>query len=246
MNQKQKAELFGRIDKWEQKLKNIREIRASLLTNNDTDAIKILNKQLCEETDKQKKEILNKKIYVLEELRKPFKQSLKLLDDLRNEFRNISSYDQNWSRICICQLFPVGYGPANIQSAQQGFPSYANKFNDPKQSIATLAISSLLSGRFKSVNLDSRIFNFMTITYHLGGDSFNIFEGMWRLLEYTDKNTIKDTFDIFTYEIEKWIKSEYDFSRDDKVSSFREELRIRVEKSGGTEWSDYLLDKVVA
>ena len=236
MDLKQRIELFERIDKAGNKLKIIRDIRASTRTFNDTDALKILNKQLSEETNKLKKEILNKKIYVLEELRKPVKQTLKLLDDLRDEFRNISSnHDHHWRDICICHLFPPGLVP-NV---------YADEFNNPKQSIATLAISTLFSGHFYSgVNLDSRLFSFMRITYHLGHDTFNIFEGgMRRILEYTDKNTIKDTFDIFTDEIEKWIEIRYEYSGNDRVSNFREELRIRVEKLGGTEWSEFLFDK---
>ena len=121
------------------------------------------------------------------------------VNDLRNEIRNFSSYhDKNWRRICICPLFPSQFGP-----------SYANKLNDPKQSIATLAISTLLSRHFYSANLDSQFFNFMSLTYHLGGDTFNIFNsGLRRFLEYTDKNTIKDTFDIFTDEIEAVVEGE--------------------------------------
>ena len=172
MDLKQRIEL---LNEW----KKIRKIRLSK---------KILNKRLSEETNKHKKEILNRK-YGWREQRKTLKQTLKLLDDLRNEIRNFSSYhDKNWRRICICQLFPSQFGP-----------SYANKLNDPKQSIATLAISTLLSRHFYSANLDSQFFNFMSVTYHLGGDTFNIFNsGLRRFLEYTDKNTIKDTFDIFT------------------------------------------------
>ena len=105
MDLKQRIEFFERIDKAENKWKIIRDIRTPTRTFNDTDALKILNKQLSEETNKLKKEILNKKIYVLEELRKPVKQTLKLLDDLRDEFRNMSSkHDYHWRDICICEI----------------------------------------------------------------------------------------------------------------------------------------------